>query len=1049
MPRITISYRRADSAGITGRIYDRLVEHFGESSVVIDVDNVPLGADFRRYIDAAVRRSDFLLAVIGPNWLGERDGAGRRIDDADDPVRVEVAAALRNESTRVIPLLVEGTSMPSPGDLPEELHPLCSVNGAAIFSGKDFAAQMGRVICAIEETVSEQRPATFLFTDIEGSTRAWEQHPDAMASALADHDKILQRSVDACGGEVFKTVGDAFCCVFSDSRAAVTAAVECMRALQSHRWPPEIGEVRVRMALHAGSALRRGGDYFGPAVNRVARLLAIAHGGQILASSALAGTFADAPAEGVSLRDLGAHRLKDLARAETVYQVMAAGLRADFPTPASLDAHPNNLPSQMSSFVGRTAEIARLRKRLGEHRVVTIAGAGGIGKTRLALQLAAEVVEEYAGGVYFVALAPVSDGTLIVNALAAALRVTELGNEPLETTVVRYIGTKPMLLVFDNSEHVLVETAALVKRIESECPNARCLVTSREPLHLTGECVERLNPLATPVDAASVGDLEAVAGSLLFLERARSAAGGELSLSATDCALIAAICRRLDGIPLAIELAASRLATTPLRRLADRLSAMRLASKDSTVEERHRTLRAAIEWSHDMLADSEKQVFRVFAVFHGGSTVEALEYVADADVDDDVATLVDKSLVQLDLADEEEPRYRLLDPIAEFARLQLEESGLGESLRRHHFEYYAALAAPSERVRDASRFAAIDRDIANVRFALEWGLARDAPAGLLLANDLASYWRTRGALSEGRSWLERARSVGTALDSLQAAKAARESAVFATMQDDYAKAEALAQTALTIFRELGHGAGIGGSLHVLAEIAHRQGRYDDAERLYRESFEHLEASNHIAGKTICLMNEGLLARDRARYADSLELLDRAGNYARELGDRSLLAQVEIERAWTMLEARGAEAAIPIFRETFRAKVAERDAHGACQARIGVATAAFLVGEIEVARDEFMAALGEAQALGAQIFVIDALYGLAALRARDGDLLAAATCCGLAARLVSQTGCEERTGILSAAAFEKINEGLTPEERGAAISAAATMQPEDALRLCRR
>ena len=338
------------------------------------------------------------------------------------------------------------------------------------------------------------------------------------------------------------------------------------------RWPHDIGEIRVRIGIHTGEAVPHDGDYFGPTVNRVARLMSIAHGGQILLSSSAASGLVGLTPDGVSLRDLGSHRLKDLKQAESTFQVVADGLVLDFPALASVDAHPNNLPSQLSSFVGRERELAHLRRQLSEHRVVTVAGPGGIGKTRLALQAAADAMQDFPDGVYFIALAPISAGELVGHALASALEIAELPNERLETTVIRYLGEKRLLLVFDNSEHVSAPTAALVKRIVSECPRVRCVVTAREPLHLLGEDVERLSPLTTPLDAKTVGELEAHDGSRLFLERARAVVEGELSLSAHDCATVAEICRRLDGIPLAIELAASRLATMPLQRLAEKLN---------------------------------------------------------------------------------------------------------------------------------------------------------------------------------------------------------------------------------------------------------------------------------------------------------------------------------------------------------------------------------------------------------------------------------------------------------------------------------------------
>jgi predicted ATPase/class 3 adenylate cyclase len=883
---------------------------------------------------------------------------------------------------------------------------------------------------------------TFLFTDIEGSTRAWEMHPDAMAVALQQHNDILSEEIDRHGCSVFKTVGDAFCAAFDDQLKALTAAVEAQRRLTAHTWPCDVGEIRVRMALHTGMADHHDGDYFGPSLNRVARLTSIAHGGQILLSSAMAEVLENVPQPGISLRDLGLHRLKDLRRAETTYQVVAEGLRAVFPELDSLDAHPNNLPSQISSFVGRSDELARLRSALDESRVVTVAGPGGIGKTRIALQLAADVVADFSGGVFFVPLAPVS-GDLVVNALASALETTELPNEPLEVTLLRYIAAKYMLLVFDNSEHVLHQTATLVKRIVSECPNARCVVTGREPLHLTGEHVERVAPLSTPHDAQTVGELEALDGSRLFLERMR-AAGANVALSARDCALVADICRRLEGIPLAIELAASRLATMPVQRLAEKLSAMRLASKDATVEDRHRTLRAAIEWSYAMLDEAEKRLFLALSIFRGGCTLEALEYVARHDVDDEIASLVDKSLAQLGIVEEREPRYRLLEPMSEFAALQLDEVAR-EALARRHFEYYAGLASASNEASGSQRrplFARVDDEIDNVRASLAWSLKHDVAHGARMVLDLTPYWRARGSFSEGRRWLGSLLALLGELEPMQRGVALRDAASFAAMQDDYEQAVELTQRALEIYRDLGDVARIGAALHVLAEVAHRQDRLDEAERLYREAFEQLDAADHLVGKTICLINQGVLARDKGDVAASEAFLRDAGAGAERLDDRSLWAQIRIERAWTKLAVGDAQGAEELFREALEAKTQEREAHGICEAHLGLATALFACSRPELALREFETALREATALGAQIFVIDAIYGIGAVCAVTGDLRAAAKCCGLAAHLVEKTRCAARTGIVVTAAVERINAGLGDEERGLAMAAGASMRAED-------
>jgi predicted ATPase/class 3 adenylate cyclase len=883
--------------------------------------------------------------------------------------------------------------------------------------------------------MSNSASVTFLFTDIEGSTRMWELHPDAMAAALDEHNELLNGIFGVRGGRVFKTVGDSFCCAFTDPVAAVAAAVEAERALHAHAWPTEIGELRVRMAIHTGAVSEVKGDYFGPTVNRVARLLSIAHGEQVLLTSAAAAALQNVDLQGIALRDLGSHRLKDLKQAEVTYQVVAEGLRGEFPALASLDAHPNNLPSQISSFIGRQQELTLLRERLGQYRVVTIAGPGGIGKTRLALQLAAEAVANYPDGVYFVALAPIASGDLVVHALAEAFGISEITNEALDTTILRFIGSRSMLLVFDNSEHVHDDTALLVKRVVTECPNVRCVVTGREPLHLTGEYVERLLPLTTPAHAQTLSELEASDGTRLFLERARAVTDGRVALSPEDCALVAEICRRLDGMPLAIEIAASRLATMPLRRLGEKLSSILLINPDPTASRRHRTLRDAIEWSYRLLDTSEQRVFLALSVFHGGCTIGAIEWVAEGEIDERLGSLVDKSLVQVDLDEVANSRYRLLEPIADFARLELTESALGPGFRQRHFDCFCALAESASR-------ADLAREMDNLRAALDWACEHDPESAAQLARKLGPFWRVRGSFSEGRSWFRRLLAPNVPLSLGSRAGLLRQSAGFAAMQDDYEQSSQDAQAAFEIYGDLGDEAGIGSALHTMAEVAQRQGRLREAERLYDEAWPHLDAASYLPGKTMCLMNQGMLARENGQYVAASELLRRADELAGQLHDRSVWAEVRTQHAWSTLYAGEADAAEGLFREALEAKEAERDLYGVCQARLGAATANLMASRADPALRGYRAVIEEAVALRAQIFQIEAIYGIAAVYALDGDLLAAARYCGLASQLVERTRCEPRRGFAYAIVTEKIGAGLTDEQRMVAMTAGASMRLED-------
>ena len=446
---------------------------------------------------------------------------------------------------------------------------------------------------------------TLLFTDVGGSIGLWEADREAMAEASGRHDRIVREQIDVAGGLVFKTVAEAFRAVFADPSAALAAAVAVQRAVGTERWPSGL-PIRVRMALHSGACVEREGDYLGPVVNRAARLLAVGHGGQVLVSAATSELLADRLRGEIGLRDLGEHRLKDLGRAERVFQVTGPGLADGFGLLHSLDdpAVRHNLPSQATSFVGRAAELAELRSLVsGSSRLVTIVGPGGIGKSRLALQVAADAVDGAGDGVWLVELAPVAEPELVARTVAAVLQVREEPGRPMLDTLVDAVGDRYLLVVLDNAEHVLGAAAKLADAMLRSCPLACLLVTSREPLGISGEHVFRVPSLAVPpADLAAADGLASFESVQLFAERAAMHRQG-FALDDGNAPAVAAVCVRLDGIPLALELAAARLGSLSVSEVNSRLDErFRLLTGGSrTALPRHQTLRALIDWSYDLL----------------------------------------------------------------------------------------------------------------------------------------------------------------------------------------------------------------------------------------------------------------------------------------------------------------------------------------------------------------------------------------------------------------------------------------------------------------
>jgi predicted ATPase/class 3 adenylate cyclase len=599
---------------------------------------------------------------------------------------------------------------------------------------------------------------TFLFTDIEASTQLWEQHPAGMQAALARHDRLLREAIEVHHGHVIKTTGDGCHAAFETAASAVSAVLAAQQALWADAWPEmQPQALRVRMALHTGEAERRAGDYFGPAVNRAARLLSIGHGGQILLSAVTAELVRDQLPPGARLADLGQHQLKDLVRPEHVYQLGGSGLPSDFPPLRSLSPLRHNLPAQLTSFIGRETELAEVHRLLAANRLLTLTGPGGTGKTRLALQAAADCVEAFPHGAWLVELAPLADPALLPQAVAGVLNVQEQRGRSVRDGLLDYLRPKSLLLLLDNCEHLIAACAQLAGQLLQACPQLTILATSREALSLAGEAAYRVPSLSLEAPGGLAGS-EAVR---LFADRAQ-AVQPRFRLGDHNLRAVAHICQRLDGIPLAIELAAARVRLLSIDQIAERLDdRFRLLTGGSRAAlERHQTLRALIDWSYDLLAEPERAAWRQLSVFAGGFTVEAAEAVIGAEALDWLSHLVDKSL----LIAEEDPggqtRFRMLETMRQYGGDKLLEAGETQAARDRHLACYARMVREAEpRLRGPAMLAALnqlEQEHDNVRAGLEWGLSRDPPAALQMATDLNYFWRRRGYGAEGLQWLAEA-----------------------------------------------------------------------------------------------------------------------------------------------------------------------------------------------------------------------------------------------------------------------------------------------------
>jgi len=723
---------------------------------------------------------------------------------------------------------------------------------------------------------------TFLFTDIEGSTALWERDRAAMETAVERHLTLLDAAIASHHGIHFKTVGDAVQAAFSTAPDAVAAALDAQRALVQERWPESVKSLRVRMALHTAAANPQDGDYLAPGLNRLARLLAAGHGGQVLLSLATQDLARDALPPRATLRDLGEHPLRDLYRPERVFQLLHPDLTADFPPLRTLATRPNNLPLQPTTFLGREDQVTRIVDllRRDDVRLLTITGPGGVGKTRLALQAAADQLEDFPDGVWFVDLIVLDDPALVPSVIAGILGVREEGSG-IANRLAAMLAEKQLLLVLDNFERV-VDAASAVADLLARAPGVKVLTTSRTPLHAYGEREFPLPPFPMP-DPAHLPPVETLSqyeAVRLFIERAQ-AVKPDFAVTTANAPAVAEICSRLDGLPLAIELAAAHVKVLPPQALLTRLEKRLplLTGGARTLPGRQQTMRGAIAWSHDLLDEDEQVHFRRVAIFAGGCTLEAAEAVVNQEGTRDVfvgiAALVDKSLLRQEEGAEGEPRFRMLETVREFGLERLESSGEESATRHRHTRYFLDLAeragpeifhtadptllgrADSDILTSTLGPAwldVIDREFDNLRAALGWSQETAGDDTLLrLAGALGYYWYYRGYLNEGQRWLDQAlRTAPNDAAPWPRAWALTMSGLLANVRGEPDRAAELLTASFPCWEQTGDAIGRAYANSLLGGVYVSQGRYEEAEPLFAA----IEASARDAG------HDGLLAMAR-------------------------------------------------------------------------------------------------------------------------------------------------------------------------------------------
>ncbi len=825
---------------------------------------------------------------------------------------------------------------------------------------------------------------TFLFTDVEGSTRLWEEQPLEMEGLLEWHDTLMRSEIDRCSGIVFRTAGDAFYAVFEDPHQAVEAAISTQ--IELHEKAMEGGKrLSARMALYTGLATRRDGDYFGTALNRASRLLSMAHGGQVLISAATAELVRDRLPNEAYLIALGRRQLRDTSSPENLFQLAHPKLAGEFPPIATPEEFPSNLPRELSSFVGREDELFKIGELFERTPLLTLTGSGGCGKTRLALVLAADLTSKFPDGVWLVELASITDAGHVLGSVARCLSIRDTPGTALTETLKQFCRAKSMVLVLDNCEHLIDECARLIEDLLRHCPKLKIVCTSRESLGIAGEIAWKVPSLSLPDQETcrSVEDLMESEAAHLFVDRARTASPS-FEIRQQDIAPIIQICTRLDGIPLALELAAARVPLLPVSQLASRLDDRFriLTGGNRTALPRQQTLRAAIEWSYNLLEPKEKLLLQRLSVFSGGWTLEAAEHVCSyegldfLEILDLISNLNSKSLV---IYEEKEagPRYGMLESLKQYARERLMESPGGTEARTRHAAFFFDLSTSAEvqlsGPEQITWLQQLDVEHSNLRTALEWTMSdKDAAEqSLRFSKSLHRFWEVRGHIYEGRQWLTKA------------------------LQFEDRDANVLDARMR--------------ALNALGDLEKYAGEYDSAIERFLEALSLAELLEFTRGRAIVLNNIGLVHAQQGRLDDALLAFKESHQIALSLGSEVDAARALDNMGGVLADQGDVTTAIKHHQTARGVFESAGDKRSLSINSYFIAEAYRIAGQESLATENYLESLAQAEQVGMRLVLAGCQEGLAKLMIGPGRFEDAARLLVSGDRIRSELG-EQRSPI---------------------------------------